>query len=135
LAFSREGRGVRVGRRGGLAALGALADLVPEAQREHAEEGSAPAELVSVFAIECFGVVAGLRGRLVGFLSAGVAVAFAFPVHDRAFGPESVAVAEYPAAEHQVVIVGDRRRCRVARAGALFVVGGGVVCGSGWVAR
>ena len=120
-------------RTGGLAALGALADLVPEAQREHSQQGGAPAELVSVFAIERFGVVAGLSGRLVGLLSAGVAVAFAFPVHDRAFGPESVAVAEYPTAEHQVVIVGDRRRGWGAWAGVLFGLGGGVVCGSGWV--
>jgi hypothetical protein len=122
------------GRMGGLAAWGALADLVPEAQREQSEQGGASAELVSVFAIECFGVVAGLRGRLVGFLSAGVAVAVAFPVHHRAFGPESVAVAEYAAAEHQVVIVGDRGRRWGARAGALVGLGGGVVRGPGWVA-
>jgi hypothetical protein len=122
------------GRTGGLAALGALSDLVPDAQREQSEQRGAPAELVSVFAIKRFGVVAGLGGRLVGFLSAGVAVAVPFPVHDRAFGPESVAVAEYAAAEHQVVIVGYRRRGWGAWAGALFGLGGGVVCGSGWVA-
>jgi hypothetical protein len=119
---------------GGLAALGVLADLVPEAQREQSERGGASAELVSVLAIECFGVVAGLGGRLVGFLSAGVAVAFAFPVHDRAFGPELVAVAEYAAAEHQVVIVGVRGGGWGGWAGVLFGLGGGVVGGSGWVA-
>jgi hypothetical protein len=107
---------------------------VPEAQREHSQQGGAPAELVSVFAIERFGVVAGLRRRLVGFSSAGVAVAVAFPVHDRAFGPESVAVAEYAAGEHLMVIVGDRRLGWGGWAGALFGLGGGVVCGSGWVA-
>jgi hypothetical protein len=80
--FSRERSSVRAGRTGGIAALGALADLVPETQREHSQQGGAPAELVSFFAIERFGVVAGLRQRLVGFLSAGVAVAVAFPVHD-----------------------------------------------------
>jgi hypothetical protein len=121
------------GRTGGLAALGALADLVPDAQREHSQQGGAPAELVSVFAVKGFGVVAGLGGRLVGLLSAGVAVAFAFPVHDRAFGPEPVAVAEYAAAEHQGVIVGDRTGGWGAWAGALLGLGGGVVCGSGWV--
>jgi len=47
LAFSREGRGVRVRRRRGLAALGAVADLVPQAQGEHSQQGGAPAELVS----------------------------------------------------------------------------------------
>jgi hypothetical protein len=118
---------------GGSAALGALADLVPEAQREHSQQGGAPAEIISVFAIKRFGVVAGLSRRLVGLLSAGVAVAFAFPVHDRAFGPESVAVAEYAAAEHQGVIVGDRTGGCGAWAGALFGMGGGVVSGSGWV--
>jgi hypothetical protein len=55
------------GQAGGLAALGALADLVPEAQREHSEHGGAPAEVVSVFVIERSGVVAGLGGRSVGF--------------------------------------------------------------------
>jgi hypothetical protein len=122
------------GRTGGLAVLGALSDLVPDAQREHSQQRGAPAELVSVFAVKGFGVVAGLGGRLVGFLSAGVAVAVAFPVHDRAFGPESVAVAEYAAAEHQVVIVGHRRRGWGAWAGALFGLADGVACGSGWVA-
>jgi hypothetical protein len=131
---SCRGSGVPSGRTGGLAALGALADFVPEAEREHSQQGGASAELVSVFAIKRFGVVAGLSGRLVGFLSAGVAVAFAFPVHDRAFVPESVAVAEYAAAEHQGVIVGDRRRGWGAWAGALFGLGGGVVGGWGWVA-
>jgi hypothetical protein len=122
------------GRTGGLAALGALSDLVPDAQGEQSEQGGASAELVSVFAVKCFGVVGGLGGRLVGLLPAGVAVAVAFPVHDRAFGPESVAVAEYAAAEHQVVIVGDRRRGWGAWAGALLGLADGGVCGSGWVA-
>jgi hypothetical protein len=81
---------------------------VPEAQREHSQDGGASAEFVSVFAIEGLGVSARVLGRVVGFASACIAVAFAFPVHDRAFVPESVAVSEYPTAQHQLIIAHGR---------------------------
>ena len=100
-------------RRGWLAALatlGALAHLVPEAQREHSQHGGAPSELVAVLAVKRFGVASRCRRRVVCLASAGVAVTLTLPAHDRVFGPEAIAMAEYPTAQHQMIVACARRR-------------------------
>jgi hypothetical protein len=124
----------RRGRLGGSVTLGAFAELVPQPQWEHSQHRGAPAELIAVLAIKRSGVAARLRGRVVCLLSAGVAVTLAFPAHVRAFCPESVAVAEYPTAQHQMIIIGGRRSGCGTGAEAMFRALDGVVRGSGTVA-
>jgi hypothetical protein len=121
-------------RLGGLATLGAFAELVPQSQGEHSQHRGAPAELIAVLAIKRFGVAARLCGRVVCLVSARVAATLALPAHVRAFCPESVAVAEYPTAQHQIIIAGGRRSGSDTWAAATFCSLDGVVRGSGRVA-
>ena len=95
---------------GALVTLGALAHLVPEAQWEHSQHGGAATELVAVLAIKLFCVAARCRRRVVCLLSSRVAVTLTLPAHDRAFGPESIAMAEYSTPQHQMIIACARRR-------------------------
>jgi hypothetical protein len=116
--------------RRGLATLGAFAELVPQSQGEHSQHRGAPAELIAVLAIKRFGVAARLRGRVVCLVSARVAATLALPAHVRAFCRESVAVAEYPTAQHQMIIAGGRGSGCDTWAKATCCSFGRVVCGS-----
>ncbi len=92
------------------AALGSSAGLVPDAQRKHAEQGRAVAELVAVLAIKRGSVAMGGGAGLIGLARTRATASLALPAHDGALGPESGAMTEQLAAQAHPPPAGSGRR-------------------------
>src|SRR4051794_9481672 len=77
-----------------------FAPAVEQAQRKQCEEGRAPAQVMTVLAIEGAGVPAGVGSGCVALGAARAAAAFAFPAHRFVFAREAKPMAEDATAEH-----------------------------------
>ena len=94
-----------------LAGTGATAQLVPDAQREHPEQGCPPAELIEVVAVKGSSVVRRRGRRRVQLGSPGTAATLALPSHGGALCREPEAMPEDPTRHHGI----DRSRTRRVR--------------------
>src|SRR5437588_11890820 len=82
--------------------LATLSELAPEAQREHAGERRAPADLVAILPVERAREPGRLLRGAVLLLAADGAAALTRPPHRPALGAEAVAVPVDTAADHGI---------------------------------
>ena len=101
------------------ATLGSSPGVVPDAQRKHAEQGGATAELVAVLAIKCGGVAMRGRAGVIGLTPARAAAPLARPAHDGPVGPEAGAMTEQLASQHHAPPDGSDRWSDVSTIGYL----------------
>jgi hypothetical protein len=71
-----------------------------QAQREERKERSAPAEVLTVLAIECAGEEVGIGGRVVALGAARSAASLTAPLHRVAFARETETMADQATTEH-----------------------------------
>ena len=91
-----------------VAGTGAATHLVPDAQREHPEQGCPPAEPIAVLPVKRSRVVRRRGRRRVQLGSPGTAATLALPSHGGALCGEPEAMPEDPARHHGI----DRSRAR-----------------------